>query len=157
MILHEGKFFGRGSLVTDHSSLGIPVNVQVALEQGNDGLIINGEFTVGDEQEELRTHAISGTIRANDHGQYDLYLRSGPLQLEGRAKLQALPASALCWDDETKTQVALTLFPFEKGYAIRSISRRDNHSYSFEVTLQPLKSTAAAPEGRSNVVTLRPR
>ena len=147
MILRNGLFVGKGKLLVDNASLGEEVEVDLKVEEDQDGVTLSGSLG-GDFSGE-----ISIRVAPDDVGTYVVDARIGAVVLDGRGKLESEPNLLLLWNEGQTQSVAITLFPVNAGIACRGFWQEQGKTRTWEI----LFKTRQQVVGGSNVVTLRRR
>lgn len=147
MILKQGDFVGKGSVLTDGATLGVSLELDLKIVDENDGYTITGESSGAGEG------ALSIRIAPNDVGTYVIDAQVLKAALDGIAKLESEPNLALLWN-EAQTQLgSMSLFQVDTGIGCRGFFRENGNTITWEILVQP-KQTVITGE---NIVSFRPR
>lgn len=155
MLLEVGQWQGRGSLVTEASSRGVPLTAEVAVERDEEGATLTGQWQL--DEGERRDFA--ARIAANESGIYILSLRLTGESLEGTAKLDSPPNLGLVWNDGGTLNATFTLFAASRGYGFRGFLRDSGRGgggggiYTWEMAFSLQQASARG----HNVVSLHRR
>ena len=84
MMLESGQWLGRGSLLAEGQSRGLPLACHLLIERDADGVTLTGGWQAEGEAEQ----GIAIRLASNDVGTYTLNARFGARRLDGTAKSQ---------------------------------------------------------------------
>jgi hypothetical protein len=155
MLLESGQWLGRGSLVTETSSRGVPVTAEVTVERDEEGATLTGQWRLDDGEPQH----FAARIAANESGTYTLSLRLAGERLQGTAKLDSPPNLCLLWNDGATLNATVTVFAASRGYGCRGFLRDSGSSgggggiYTWEMAFSPQQASARG----DNVVSLHRR
>ena len=133
MILHPGRWTGRGSFVRQGQSLTTRVQCTFEITSEGTGLTIQGTQTFPGSEHE---NSFSIRVTANDVGTYDVDAQFADWQLDGTAKLESLPNLGMLWSEDGDTQVAFALFSANNGTGLRGFSRAGKDLLTWEIAMQ---------------------
>ncbi|MCR9276721.1 MAG: hypothetical protein NXH85_02010 [Pseudomonadaceae bacterium] len=151
MLLSDGDWRGRGSLVAEGQSLGVALAADLRVVSDDDGATLTGDLCIG-EGDRL---ALSGRIAADEQGLYEVQFTYGGASLSGHGKLDSVPhlVSATSSDGHL---LSVTLFRAENAIGCRGFLHRGSMMLTWEMALTAQRSAPAGRPG-GNVVTLRRR
>lgn len=165
MLLHPGRWHGRGSLRPADAALGtrFTANIEIADEakaSGADGWLLDATITVAGQAEQRLTI----WIVADEVGTYAVSLRGGGLDAQGTAKLDSEPHLGLLWADDG-AHVAFAVFALRDSHGIRGFRRQGESVWTWELALRPADQRGARRQPTSgrlrdrvgNVVSLAAR
>lgn len=152
IFLENGQWQGRGTLLGEGQSRGLPMQSRVDVARDDEGASLTGHWQVG----EAEAQDFAVRIAVNDSGTYTLVMRLAAEVLQGTAKLDSPPNAGLLWNDAGTVHVSFTLFAVSDGYGFRGFAREAGdpgrlHTWEIAFTL-----AQAQPRG-DNVVSLRRR
>lgn len=130
MILNPGSWLGKGSLLVEGASLGLPLEADLVVEEVNEGISISGSL----EQQDRTPGEVSVRIVPNDVGTYTLDVYVLGVALQGTAKLESVPNLGMLWNDDSKVQATCALFEVRGGgYGCRGFIRDQRTTYTWEL------------------------
>ena len=150
MLLNDGDWALRGSLLPEGLTLGVNLRGELRLASDDEGTSATGSLVIGDDA----PRHLSVRVAPNESGQYQLQLVLDGAALDGVGKLDSLPHLASL-RSESGDAVAVTLFRTESGVGCRGFLSQDSGTLTWEAELRLERSAGRAPG--ANVVTLRPR
>jgi hypothetical protein len=134
MLLENGQWLGRGSLLGEGESRGRTLECEMLVQRDDDGMTLSGQWQVqGDSPSDFVAR-----VAANDFGTYVVGLRlapppsdgptsggptSGGLHLHGTAKLDSPPNVGMLWSDSGTLHASFALFAVSRGYGCRGFLR----------------------------------
>lgn len=148
-MLASGTWRGRGSLLAEGQSRGMPVACEVRLERDDEGITVTGHW----QRDGAEARELAARVAGNDVGTYTLSLRLDLESLQGTAKLDSPPNLGLLWNDAGSVHATFALFEVSGGYGCRGFVRDGARVFTWEIALSP----AERPGGGDNVVSLRGR
>ena len=124
MMLESGQWLGRGSLLAEGQSRGLPLECELQIERDADGVTLTGEWQIEGEA----AQGIAIRLASNDVGTYTLSARLGPRRLDGTAKLDSPPNLGLVWEEDegragNGLYATFALFSISRGYGCRGFLR----------------------------------
>jgi hypothetical protein len=124
MLLENGQWLGRGSLLGEGESRGRTLECEVVVQRDDGGLTLSGHWQV---QGASATEFIA-RVAANDVGTYVIGLRlagapPAGLNLQGTAKLDSPPNVGMLWSDSGTLHASFALFAVSRGYGCRGFLR----------------------------------
>lgn len=154
MMLQSGQWLGRGSVLAEGQSRGMPVECHVRVEQDQTGMTLSGGWQPQGEAEQ----AFQVRLASNDVGTYSLTLHLGAVRLLGTAKLDSPPNLGLLWNEAGSVHATFALFSVSRGFGFRGFVREragpgEGRVFTWEVAFS-LKQEVVKGD---NVVTLRRR
>ena len=147
MIIRNGHFFGKGTVLVDGATIGERVEVDLEIAEDHGGLTLSGRVL------EDKGGEISIRVAPDEVGTYVLDARVGSFALDGVAKLESEPNLALLWNEGGTQSVSVTLFAAGSGVGCRGFLHEDGKTRTWEILFK-LKQQVV---GGDNVVTLRRR
>lgn len=152
MLLSDGDWTLRGSMLPEGLSLGVSVRGDCRLASDDDGTTLTGSLTIGDD----KPRHLGARVAPDDTGLYKVQLTLDGQAVDGVGKLDSVP-HLVSARNEPGDALAVTLFRTENGVGCRGFLSQDSGTLTWEVELR-LERSASRPVGRSgNVVTLRRR
>lgn len=153
MMLGSGHYLGRGSVLAEGQSKGLPVECHVLVQRDDGGATVTGTWQLeGTSERDFQVR-----LGANEVGTYSLDGRFGGDLLRGTAKLDSPPNLGLLWNEAGSVHATFSLFSVARGYGFRGFVRDGAGDaarlYTWEVAFS-LKQEAVKG---SNVVSLRRR
>ncbi|MDH3643725.1 MAG: hypothetical protein OES38_16595 [Gammaproteobacteria bacterium] len=149
MLLQDGHWLGRGSLLAEGQTLGQGVSCDVDVSHDEDGFTIAAEVDI----KEVGARALSVRVAANDVGTYSINVRTLAETFSGTAKLDSPPNLGLLWNEAGTTYVTFALFEVSAGYGFRGFLRDGKNTYTWEIAFS-LKQNVVSGD---NVVSLANR
>ncbi len=149
MLLHNGHWLGRGSLLVEGASLGEAVECDVIVESDEGGFTLIGEVVF----KEMGKREVTVRVADNDVGTYTLRVQIGNDVLNGTAKLDSPPNLGLVWNEMGSVHATFALFTVSNGFGFRGFSKLVDTTYTWEVAFS-LKQDVI---GGDNVVSLARR
>ncbi|MCZ6641460.1 MAG: hypothetical protein O7F71_07785 [Gammaproteobacteria bacterium] len=149
MLLQNGQWLGRGSLLVEGASRGEKVECDVAVESDDGGFTITGEAVF----KEMGKRELTIRVADNDVGTYTLRVQIGNDVLNGTAKLDSPPNLGLVWNDAGSVHATFALFSVSNGYGFRGFSKLEETTYTWEVAFSLRQDVI----GGDNVVSLARR
>lgn len=119
MMLESGQWVGRGSLLAEGQSRGLPLACHLLIERDADGVTLTGGWQAEGEAEQ----GIAIRLASNDVGTYTLNARFGARRLDGTAKLDSPPNLGLVWEEGDGLYATFALFSISRGYGCRGFLR----------------------------------
>lgn len=119
MILEQGQWLGRGSVLAEGQSRGLPVACQLDIEIDDTGATLSGLWQAEGEPE--RDFQIR--LAANEVGTYTLRVAVAGVRLEGTAKLESPPNLGLVWSEGGFLNATFALFSISRGFGFRGFIR----------------------------------
>lgn len=135
-MLESGQWLGRGSLLAEGQSRGLPLQAHVQVERDTTGATLTGGWQPEGGSEQSFVIRLAG----NDFGTYTLAVRLGGDQLQGTAKLDSPPNLGLVWNDSGTLHATFALFSISRGFGFRGFVR-------------DTRDTAASVDGGGRVFT----
>lgn len=149
MILRNGHWLGRGSVLVEGFSLGRTVECDARVEADDEGLIVNAELAFQDGKRRTLNVRVAG----NDVGTYTLRLASNGEVFHGTAKLDSPPNLGLLWNDSETVHLTFALFAVADGHGCRGFLRDGETTYTWEMAFS-LKQDVVKGD---NVISLNRR
>jgi len=118
-MLDNGQWLGRGSVLAEGQSRGLPVECQVQVERDQTGVTLSGGWHAQGETEQ----PFQARLASNDVGTYTLSLYLGADRLHGTAKLDSPPNLGLLWNDAGTLHATFALFTVSRGLGFRGFLR----------------------------------
>lgn len=118
-MLENGQWLGRGSVLVEGQSRGLPVECQVQVERDHTGVTLTGAWQAQGEAEQ----PFQARLASNDVGTYTLSLYLGGDRLHGTAKLDSPPNLGLLWNDSGTLHATFALFTVSRGFGFRGFLR----------------------------------
>lgn len=152
MLLGDGDWKGRGSLVAEGQALGATLVADLRVVSDDDGVTITGDLCIGDGDR----LALSGRVAADEQGLYEVQFSYGGSSLAGYGKFDSIPhlVSATSADGHL---LSVTLFRTESAVGCRGFLHRGSMMLTWEMALTAQRSAPTGRPSGSNVVTLRRR
>lgn len=138
MLLHPGRWHGRGSLRPADAALGTRFTARIDVTDetkasGAAGWLLDATVTVAGQTEERR---LTVWVAADEVGTYAISLRGAGLDAQGTAKLDSEPHLGLLWADDG-THIAFAVFALRDSHGIRGFRRQGNGVWTWELALRP--------------------
>ena len=149
MILRNGHWLGRGSVLIEGFSLGRTVECDARVEADDEGLIVNAELAFQDGKRQTLNVRVAG----NEVGTYTLRLASSGEVFHGTAKLDSPPNLGLMWNDSETVHLTFALFAVAEGHGCRGFLRDGETTYTWEMAFS-LKQDVVKGD---NVISLNRR
>lgn len=152
ILLESGRWVGRGSVLAEGRSRGVPVDCRIRVSRDDDGATITGHWQLDDGAERDFVVRV-----ASDHsGTYTISLRLAEELLHGTAKLDSPPNAGLVWNDGGTLHASFALFALARGCGFRGFVREAGnpgrlHTWEIAFTLEQESITG------DNVVSLQRR
>lgn len=122
-MLESGQWLGRGSVLAEGQSRGLPVECQVQVERDHTGVTLSGDWHAQGETEQ----PFQARLASNDVGTYTLSLYLGADRLHGTAKLDSPPNLGLLWNEAGTLHATFALFAVSRGFGFRGFLRDCGH------------------------------
>lgn len=157
MMLESGQWLGRGSVLAEGRSRGVPVACDVHVERDAQGATLTGGWQAeGEAGMDFQVR-----LAGNESGTYTLAVHLAGDHLHGTAKLDSPPNLGLLWNDSGTLHATFALFSVPRGYGFRGFVRDSGTSggasgarlFTWEVAFS-LKQEVLRGD---NVVSLRRR
>jgi hypothetical protein len=154
MLLHKGEWQGKGSVLFDGRSLGLPITADIKVTHEESAIVIEGTLSVvGHGIDEL-----SARLVENDTGIYTLDVFHRGARLDGSGKFESEPNHALLWNEAGTIVTSVSLFPTSvaagRGIGCRGFLRERGAVLTWEIAFTQAK---AETSGRNVVSILRRR
>lgn len=136
MLLVDGMWQGKGSVLFDGRSLGLPLTADLKVEHEEEAVTINGTLSiVGHGIDEL-----SARLVENDTGIYTLDVFHRGARLDGTGKFESEPNHALLWNEAGTIVVSVSLFATDnRGIGCRGFLRERGAVLTWEIALTHLQ------------------
>jgi len=118
-MLNNGQWLGRGSVLAEGQSRGLPLECQVQVERDHTGVTLTGAWQAQGEAEQ----PFQARLASNDVGTYTLSLYLGGDRLHGTAKLDSPPNLGLLWNESGSLHATFALFTVSRGFGFRGFLR----------------------------------
>ena len=146
MLLGKGEWQGKGSVLFEGRSLGLPLTADLKIEHEPEALVITGTLSVvGHGVDEL-----SARVVENDSGTYTLDVFHRGARLDGTGKFESEPNHALLWNEAGTIVVSVSLFGTDKGVGCRGFLRERGAVLTWEIAF----SQARPERSGANVVSM---
>ena len=149
MLLQTGRWAGRGSLLAEGTSRGLPVTCELDVDRDDDGYTLTGHW----QAEGGPARDFSLRVAPDDVGTFTLGMRLAGDGLQGSAKLSSAPNLGLLWNDAGTVHATFALFLVNGGCGFRGFVRDGERLYTWEVAF----ALARQPVKGDNVVSLHGR
>jgi hypothetical protein len=120
ILLESGRWLGRGSLLAEGQSRGLPVECEVQVQRDEQGATLTGHWQLQDQAQQEFVVRVAG----NDTGTYTVAMRLAAEQLDGTAKLDSPPNLGLLWNEAGNLHATFALFAVSRGYGFRGFVRQ---------------------------------
>jgi len=135
MLLSKGDWEGKGSVLFEGRSLGLPLTADLKVEHESGAVAISGTLSVvGHGIDEL-----SARLVENDTGTYTLDVFHRGARLDGTGKFDSEPNHALMWNATGTIVTSVTLFSTGKGMGCRGFLRERGAVLTWEIALSQHK------------------
>lgn len=147
MIIRKGQWVGRGKALVHGASLGDTVEVDLNIDEDEQGITLNGQIS-GALRGELSTR-----IAPDDVGTYVIDARVANVALDGTAKLESEPNLCLMWNEGQTQSASVALFATANGIGCRGFWREGEATRTWEILFKLKQQVVGGP----NVVSLSSR
>lgn len=146
MLLGKGEWQGKGSVLFEGRSLGLPVTADLKIEHEPEALVITGTLSVvGHGIDEL-----SARVVENESGTYTLDVFHRGARLDGTGKFESEPNHAMLWNEAGTIVVSVSLFGTGHGIGCRGFLRERGAVLTWEIAF----SQAQPERSGANVVSM---
>ena len=129
MLLKQGLWLGRGSVLVDGASLGEQIQVEVEVDEDANGFTLTGFYMLKDSPQS----DLSIRIAPNEVGTYSIDARVGGVALDGIAKLESVPNLGLLWNAGGTQHATFALFGVSEGYGLRGFLKEGEGTLTWEI------------------------
>ncbi|MFM7119702.1 MAG: hypothetical protein ACKOZX_05540 [Gammaproteobacteria bacterium] len=162
MLIENGRWHGKGTLLLAGNSLGVPVSGVLSVQREDGAYTMQGECAI----ESRAAVPFSLRLHLNHEGLWTVAVYAQSLGMEGMAKLESEPHLAMLWDSASGRQMSVALFAISGGVGCRGFLRQGDpanaSAITWEIAWRP--DGAASPPGTrgaatakgGNVFSLRP-
>jgi hypothetical protein len=135
MLLGKGDWKGKGSVLFEGRSLGLPLTADIKVEHESGAVVINGTLSVvGHGIDEL-----SARLVENETGTYTLDVFHRGARLDGTGKFESEPNHALLWNETGTIVTSLSLFGTGNGIGCRGFLRERGAVLTWEIAFSQAK------------------